>query len=140
MKIVRFIAVLAIFCISGCSTPGSKYASAHPELSPAHRQILASGKAPSGSAIEGMTKQQVQLALGRPATIETAGQQDVWTYVRETIAGNASSNLYNSASGFGSTGNLMLHSGSQQTTIEKTKVFFQGDRANLTEVSAERQQ
>jgi outer membrane protein assembly factor BamE (lipoprotein component of BamABCDE complex) len=78
---------LAACLISGCGTPGLNYAKQHPELSPAHLQILKTGKVPDGDAIAGMTREQVQIAMGvEPAQYTKVDGHDAWVYVRKTLA------------------------------------------------------
>ena len=142
MKTACFIASLAIVCLSGCSTPGSQYAKAHPELSPAHRQILTTGTIPGGGAVEGMTKEQVRLAAGNPVRVEKLSGQDVWVYVRERFLdidprndpsvkfGSGS----NSQQNFTETSNL----GPRPSIHEVKSIFFNGERATHTQLSRER--
>jgi hypothetical protein len=142
MKAACFLALLAVACISGCSTPGSQYARAHPELSPAHRQMLITGTIPGGSAVEGMSKEQVRLAMGNPARLEKFNGQDVWVYVRqkflEISPGDDPSSVYgsgpNAQRNFTETANL----GPRPSVNEVTTVFFHGDRATHTQIALER--
>ena len=142
MKAACFIASIAILCLSGCSTPGSQYAKAHPELSVAHRQIFVTGEIPGGLAVEGMTKEQIRLAVGNPARFEKYNGQDVWVYVRQRfvdINPNADpSSTYgsapNSQRNFTETANL----GARPSINEMTKIFFNGDQATHAQISRER--
>jgi outer membrane protein assembly factor BamE (lipoprotein component of BamABCDE complex) len=130
MKTICFIVVVAVFCVSGCSSPGSQYAKAHPELSPTHRNILITGRIPGGDAVEGMTKEQVKLAMGNPTKSETVNGQDVWIYVNDTgfsfVADNQS-NLTSSPS--------HADPGSRLLTTETMTIYFQGDHATVTRIS-----
>ena len=133
---------LALLCFTGCSTPGSQYAKAHPELPPAHRQILATGEIPGGIAVEGMTKAQIRLAKGNPNRSEMLNGQDVWAYIHNRFTdilpaddsgpkfGSGSSNQKN----FTETAN----SGVRPTINEVTSIFFNGDRATHAQISQER--
>jgi len=83
MKAACFLAVLGIFCFAGCSTPGSQYVRAHPELSAAHREILTTGTIPGGGAVEGMTKEQVISAIGPPESMQATKDMETLYYVEE---------------------------------------------------------
>ena len=79
--------LLASCLISGCGTPGITYAKQHPELPPAHLQILKTGKVPDGDAIAGMTREQVQIAMGvEPAQYTKVDGHDAWVYVRKNLS------------------------------------------------------
>jgi hypothetical protein len=135
MKAAYSIAVSVSLCFAGCSSPGSQYASAHPELSKAHREILRTGKMPGGSPVEGMTKEQVRLALGPPSRMNGGG--DVWVYVRER------SPDMGPGQGAGGPGGNDPHAGNgppgrPPMVNELTMVFFQKDRAMYTQISRER--
>lgn len=142
MKAACFTIALAISCFSGCSTPGSRYAKGHPELSAVHRQILTTGNVPGGFAVGGMTKEQVRLAAGNPARVERFDGQEAWVYVHERFLdidphddpgakfGSASNNQRN----FTETANL----GPRPSANEVTTVFFKGDRATHTQLSQQR--
>jgi outer membrane protein assembly factor BamE (lipoprotein component of BamABCDE complex) len=81
-----FVLLLAACLISGCGTPGQVYAKQHPDLSPAHLQILKTGKVPDGDAIAGMTREQVQIAMGvEPAQYTKVDGHDAWIYVRKNL-------------------------------------------------------
>ena len=129
-KLSALIAAAAILHLAGCaSSPRIAYVKAHPELSPAHRQILLSGKIPGGMAAEGMTKDQVKLAVGSPKRLEQTGTGDVWVYVHERfldISLNAQRN-------FTETANL----GPRPSVRETARVFFRGDRATHVQIGRE---
>jgi hypothetical protein len=83
---LSFFLLLAACFISGCGTPGQAYAKQHPELSPTQLQILKTGKVPDGDAIAGMTREQVQLAMGvEPAQYTKVDGHDAWVYVRKNL-------------------------------------------------------
>ncbi|HEY3898483.1 MAG TPA: hypothetical protein VGM54_07715 [Chthoniobacter sp.] len=88
MKFTHTLLLLLATCLlSGCGTPGQTYAKQHPELSPAHLQILKTGKVPDGDAIAGMTREQVQIAMGvDPAQYTKVDGHDAWVYVRKTLS------------------------------------------------------
>ena len=142
MKAVCFLSVLGIFCFSGCATPGSQYARAHPELSAAHREILSNGTIPGGSAVEGMTKDQVRLAVGNPTRVEKFNGRDVWIYVHQRFVdvspgedrGSAFSSGSNNQRNFTET----AHLGPRTSFNEVTTIFFDGDRATHTQITRER--
>lgn len=75
-------ALLACPGFSGCAGPRSArqaYLEAHPELDPRVRDLIAQGRVE-----EGMSREQVQAALGPPdsrrAFEEPGGTVEVWTY------------------------------------------------------------
>ena len=142
MKAACLIASLAIACLSGCSTPGSQYAKAHPELSAVQRQILISGEIPGGNAVEGMTKEQVRLAVGNPTSVEKINGQDIWVYVREksleTSPANDPSNIYGSGPNKQQNFTETAIIGPQPIIIEAKGVFFKGDRATITQIRRQR--
>ena len=117
MKLLGFIALFALSCLSGCSTPGATYARAHPELSAAHRQILAAGKVPGGSAVEGMTQEQVRLAIGVPTTFEKINGEDAWIYDHERFSEISTRNDFTARAD------------------EKMTIFFRGDRAGYAQIT-----
>jgi len=142
MKATCFLAVLAMLSFSGCSTPGSQYAKDHPELSPAHRQILQTGEIPGGLAVDGMTKEQIRLAKGNPTRSETLNGQDVWVYVHERFSDMASrddrSSPFNSGMSSQRTLRETANLGSHHSVNEVTTIFFQENRATYTKLSRER--
>src|SRR5436309_410391 len=76
--------VLVGISFASCTSPGQSYVSKHPELSAAHRQIMATGKIPSGDAVAGMTHDQVRLAMnGAPATFDKINGEEAWIYLRK---------------------------------------------------------
>src|SRR5260221_2234222 len=81
-------ALFSLCTLMGCVNQGSSYASKHPELSQAHRQILVSGKVPSGDAVAGMTREQVKMAMGGgPATLDKIDGPDAWGFAhKKTVA------------------------------------------------------
>ena len=117
MKSPCFAALLALSCLSGCSTPGATYARAHPELSPAHRQILKEGKVPGGGAVEGMTQEQVRLAIGNPSTFEKINGEDAWIYPHERLL------------------EIGTRTDFTATAEEKMTIFFRGDRAAYAQIT-----
>jgi outer membrane protein assembly factor BamE (lipoprotein component of BamABCDE complex) len=141
MKPVCLSVFLTILCFSGCSTPGSQYAKAHPELSAAHREILINGEIPGGVAVEGMTKEQIRLAIGDPTRLDTLNGQSVWVYVRQRFVDISPDK--DSASQFGS-GSFSQQNFTEKTNVgprpsikEVTTVFFNGDRATRAQLSRE---
>ena len=142
MKSACYIAAIAIFCFSGCSTPGSHYAKAHPELSPSHSKILITGEIPGGFAVAGMTKAQIRLAKGSPTKFDTLNGQDVWVYVHNRFtdiipaddSGPKNGSGPNNQKNFTETAN----SGVRPTINELTSIFFNEDRATHAQVSQER--
>lgn len=142
MKVASFLAALAIACFSGCSTPGSQYAKAHPELSRAHRTILTTGIIPGGGDVGGMSKGLIRLAAGDPARVEKVNGGDVWVYVRERLMDMSPGDDPHAQ--FGSGPNKQRNFtetaqlGPRPMIKEVTSIFFQGDRATHAAISQER--
>lgn len=143
MKIAAFSALLASALLLGaCANPGSSYASKHPELPAAHRQILLRGKIPSGDAVAGMTRAQVKLAMGSdPTTFDKINGEDAWIYVRKKAVGRES---FEDLSRSGSSSMENTHSFTESTDFSprvdidlKTTIYFQGDRATHAESTGE---
>ena len=132
MKTACVITFFALFCLSACSTVGSEYAKAHPALTQAQRQILINGKIPGGLAVDGMTKEQVRLAIGNPVSVERYNGGEAWIYLHEKMSGNTPPGQ-ETASRPGPDA-----MGPRHRKNEKTTIFFQGDRATHTQISEER--
>jgi len=130
MKAIFTIATIGILCISGCSTPGSRYANAHPELSLAHRRILVNGKMPAGTAVQGMTKEEVKIAIGAPAKTMKQNGQEVWVYTTGT------SSLFVSDSDPNSVSNTMNLGNFENSPIptQTTSIYFIGNRATFAKI------
>ena len=142
----------AIFLIaaalSGCATPGQTYASQHPELSAEQRGIFQSGKIPNGSAVAGLTREQVRLIMGRdPSQFTKVNGEDAWVWVRERmpVAGPAEEQMgaemgvVGRDSGGGGVSRYGTeaagNSASRETKPARTTVYFQGGRATRAEVT-----
>jgi outer membrane protein assembly factor BamE (lipoprotein component of BamABCDE complex) len=140
-EVTSLLFAAAIVCaFTGCATPGQTYAKQHPELSAQQVQILNTGKIPDGTAVAGMTQEQVKLAMGiEPAQYTKIDGQDAWVYVQRKL----------STTGITPTDSLGLnhHDTRNQKALEedeshapadqpqiKTTVYFQGDRATRAEV------
>lgn len=142
-RTLQIVGLLSLGVFTSCANQGQSYVRAHPELSPAHRQIFAKGQIPSGDAVAGMTREQVKLAMGRdPATFDKLNGEDVWVYSRKKMVGNSS---FDGGSRGGNARMETDHSFSQTEDLGpridvevKTSVFFQGDRATHALVTEER--
>ena len=85
-NIVCLAGIAAVLFFTGCGTPAISYAKQHPELSAEHRQIMMTGKIPDGSAVAGMTREQIQLIMGHDATQYTKiDGHDAWVYVKAKL-------------------------------------------------------
>lgn len=139
----HFILILLFGVLTSCANPGQSYLKAHPELSPAHRQIFARGEIPSGNAVAGLTREQIKLAMGHdPTTFDKANGEDVWIYCRKQMVGNSS---FDGNSRGGSARMENDHSFSQTEDLGprmdvevKTSIYFQGDRATHAQIAEER--
>jgi outer membrane protein assembly factor BamE (lipoprotein component of BamABCDE complex) len=129
-----FSTVAAAALLAGCANPGQSYASRHPELSVAHRQILSRGSIPSGDAVAGMTREQVKLAMGGdPTTFDRIDGEDAWVYAHKKMVGNS---MFDDTERAGTLRMENDHSFSQTQELGprmdvevKTTVFFKGDGA-----------
>jgi len=88
MKITIPLVLLFAACLlSACTTPGKVYAKQHPDLPPQHAKILMTGRVPDGDAIAGMTREQVQIAMGmEPTQYTKVDGHDAWVYVRKQLS------------------------------------------------------
>jgi hypothetical protein len=141
---MRSFLLLPVFAVAlligGCSTPRSAYVSQHPDLPAEHRRILLAGTIKYGDPVEGMTKEEIRLTMGKePAKTETVEGEDVWTWVRvKEQAGRAdpwdatSADSVDAGAGQAKQrkGNMAAPKGREI----KTTVFFHGDIANRVQI------
>ncbi len=139
------VGALVGMLLASCTTQGQSYVRQHPELPAAHRQILATGKIPSGDAVAGMTHDQVKLAMnGAPAIFDKINGEEAWIYVRKntpppeaidaTEAPRApAGSSFNTHDAFSAPA-----PGLDLDGMVKTTIFFQGDRATHADVSQEK--
>jgi outer membrane protein assembly factor BamE (lipoprotein component of BamABCDE complex) len=88
-----------------------------------------------------MTKEQVGLAMGSPATFLKINGDDAWVYVHQQyvdISPRSDSNStygsgFNSQRNFTETAKL----GPRPSIYEKTTIFFRGDRASHARITLE---
>lgn len=128
--------------LASCTTPGQSYVGKHPELSAAQRQILSSGKIPSGDAVAGLTHDEVRLAMnGAPAIFDKIDGQEAWTYLRKNTLPPDSIEAPRAPAG----SSLNTHDafsapnpGLDVDGMVKTTIFFQGDRATHADISQEK--
>ncbi len=142
LSCIGLLALASCFLVS-CASPGTSYADQHPELSPVQRQIFIAGHIPNGTAIAGLTREQVRMVMGRdPSVFEKIDGEDAWVFVRKkTVARNfqpvpaqaPGTNMQNNRS-------FTEEEGSAPSTTmnEKTTVFFQGNLATHAEYKEER--
>jgi outer membrane protein assembly factor BamE (lipoprotein component of BamABCDE complex) len=141
MIILRILLLLAGMAVAGCANPGQLYVSQHPEMKPAHRQILTTGKIPSGDAVAGLTRDEIRLAMGGPpAVFDKFNGQETWSYLKKNTAP-----LDPVPSGSGSSGSrsrpadLRTELGDADLNVNvRTTIFFQADRATRAEVTQEK--
>jgi hypothetical protein len=141
MNIRRILLLLAGMAVAGCANPGQSYVSNHPELSAAHRQILTTGKIPSGDAVAGLTRDEIRLAMGGPpAVFDKFNGQETWSYVKKNTAPLDSMPSGSDSSGTRSRStDLRPELGDADLNVNvKTTIFFQGDRATHAEVTREK--
>lgn len=134
--------VFAICCaFAGCASPGQAYVKQHPELPQQHQKILSTGKIPDGDAIAGMTREQIQLAMGsvEPSQYLKVDGQDAWVYVHKKLGPMGISSANDAT--FDHRDNRSRHSlaegesHSEQDQVQtKTTVYFNGGKATRAEV------
>ena len=153
MKSKSPAALLPALCLlaavlSGCATPGQTYAGQHPELSAEQRKIFQSGKIPNGTAVAGLTREQVRLVMGRdPTQFTKVNGEDAWVWVRErlSVVGPAEEQMGTEMGGVGrdSGGGGASRYGTEasgnsaprEMKPARTTVYFQGGRATRAEVA-----
>jgi hypothetical protein len=141
MTLQRILLLLAAMAVVGCANSGQTYAQQHPELTVAQRQILTTGKIPSGDAVAGLTHDEIRLAMGGPpAVFDKVDGQETWSYVKKQTA-----MLDPSASGSDSSANRARPTDLRREFEDaglnvnvRTTIFFQGDRATRAEVTQEK--
>ncbi len=132
------------FALSGCGTPGQAYAKQHPDLPPAHLQILKTGKIPDGDAVAGMTREQIQKAMGRePAQYTKVDGHDAWVYERKALVstplepvGGGGGNAMGSGGGQSGGGGRNPSGGDTQPAtpdLYRTTIIFDGEVATRAE-------
>ncbi|MEI9894726.1 MAG: hypothetical protein WDN28_12765 [Chthoniobacter sp.] len=141
MNLTTSFLVLAVaLALAGCASPAQTYAKQHPELTAKQLQILNTGKIPDGDAVAGMTREQIQLAMGvEPAQYTKIDGQDAWIYVTKklspmslTMANDATFNRRDDRSQH-SLAEGESHAPSDQPLV-KTTVYFQGNQAVKADV------
>ena len=128
--------VILFFLLASCTNEGQIYAKKHPELSPEHRRIMASGKIPDGTAVAGLTREQIRIAMGvDPYTIDRDGQEDVWIFSHKKAVSTdleaaktpADSGVLDRTHGYGET-NTEENAPRMDVDV-KTSVYFSGNIA-----------
>lgn len=138
---IPFIALVLAYTLAGCASPAQAYVKQHPELPAAHQQILNTGKIPDGNAVAGMTREQIQLAMGgtEPAQYLKVDGHDAWVYVKKKLspmgissANDATFNRRDVRSQH-SLAEGESHSPEDQPT-SKITVYFDGEKATRADV------
>jgi hypothetical protein len=82
--VIRHSGFVIAFLLAACTNEGAIYVKKHPELNPEQRRIIASGKIPDGTAVAGLTRDQIRIAMGTdPYTIDRSGDEDIWVFSRK---------------------------------------------------------
>lgn len=136
---IHYLVLTAACALAGCASPAQTYAKQHPDLSPAQVQILNTGKIPDGTAVAGMTREQVMLALGEPTQYTKVDGHDAWVYVRKQL-GTSGISSANDAT-FDHRDLRSKHSmaegeshAPQDQQLVRTTVHFDGERATRADV------
>ncbi len=141
MKHTLYALLVIAGCVfAGCASSAQSYAAKHPELNADQRKILRTGIIPDGSAVAGMTREQIRLAMGSdPNQFTKIDGADAWVYVREKtgdIMAMPTDENFGRSSSMQTTGGL-LDSQAPTRTVHTT-IMFQGDRAIRAEVSEDK--
>jgi len=137
--------VIFLVLLAACTNEGQTYVKSHPELSPEHRRIMASGKIPDGAAVAGLTRDQIRIAMGTdPYTIDREGSEDVWVFShKKAIAknpefNNTSDQVLDKTHGYGES-----HTDENAPRVDvdvKTSVYFDGNIATRARTVEEKPQ
>jgi len=142
MKLMISFVVLsaALFC-SGCVTPERAYANKHPELTNEQRKIFLNKRVTDTTAVVGLTREQIHLALGEPAQYTKIDGVDAWVYLisrasimRHPFVGpGGSTEGVSGPGGHGEAATQGQAPGLPAETEDKVKIrttiLFQGDNA-----------
>jgi hypothetical protein len=126
--------------VSGCASPRGTYVSQHPELPQDHRRILLAGTLKYGDLVEGMTKEEIRLTMGKPPTkTEMIEGEEAWIWVRvKEQAGRPdpwdATSVDSVDAGAGQTGRRKGNMAAPKGREIKTTVFFHGDIANRLQI------
>jgi len=129
-------AVILCFFVAACTNEGQTYVKKHPELTPEHRKIMATGKIPDGTAVAGLTREQIRIAMGvDPYTIDRDGNEDVWIFTHKKAVSTdleaaktpADSGVLDRTHGYGET-NTDENAPRMDVDV-KTSVYFSGNIA-----------
>jgi hypothetical protein len=140
MKFTIYFLTVALACaLIGCASRGQTYAQQHPELSAAQRQIFATGKIPDGAAVAGMTREQVQLAMGMdPAQYTKIDGQDAWVFVSKKLSPMPLTTTRADFQGPDNRNRSLMdepdNQAPQNQAQTKTTVIFSGERAVRADV------
>ena len=137
---ISALLVVSALLAAGCTSPRQDYVSQHPELTAEHRKIMLSGQLTDHAPVAGMTRDQIQLAMGvEPAQYTKVDGQDAWVYVTKKLspmnlsdANDATFNHQDNRSRH-SLAEGESHAPSDQPTV-KTTVYFQGNVATKADV------
>lgn len=140
--ILRSLTLLALTILASCAGPAGDYAKQHPQLPPAHRDFLRTGKVPAGDAVAGMTHEEVKLAMrGFPDAYDKIDGQEAWVYTRKKTVptterdANATMGSNGRPEAFAQSDNL----GPGTDVMVKTTILFQGNVATQAETVEQRQ-
>ncbi len=138
--LVPFLLAAVAAAFGGCATPAQTYAKQHPELTPEQVQIFNTGRIPDGTAVAGMTQEQVKIAMVvEPVQYTKVDGQDAWIYVQKKLSAGGITPIDPTIDRRDKRSRESLmdsesHAPSDQPLI-KTTVYFQGDRATRADVA-----
>lgn len=142
LKSLSTVVLLAFAAaVVGCASPAQTYAKQHPELSAAQLQMLNTGKISDGTAVAGMTREQVQLVMGvEPTQYTKVDGQDAWVYITKKLSPMSISSANDAT--FSHRDNRSQHAlaegeshSPQDQPVTRTTIYFQGNVATKADVS-----
>jgi len=139
--------VITLCLLSACTNEGQIYAKKHPELTLAQRRILATGKIPDGTAVAGLTREQIRIAMGTdPYTIDRTSEEDVWIFSHKKaiskdpeFANTPANAVLDKTHGYGESNNNEENAPRVDVDV-KTTVYFDGNIATHAHTVEEKAQ
>ncbi len=130
-------ALLSSVVFSSCASSGKSYADSHPSLTAEQKNIVVKGKIPDGSAVAGMTKEDIRATMrGDPSQFTTVNGTEAWVYVRDSDDGpSLAPEMQNTSPGHMG-GDPTVSAAEMDAGLVKvhTTVLFENGRATRAEV------
>jgi outer membrane protein assembly factor BamE (lipoprotein component of BamABCDE complex) len=145
--LIRYSSIFAALgLLAACTNEGQTYVKSHPELNPVQRKMIITGKIPNGTAVAGLTRDQIRLAMGvDPYTIDRQGDEDVWVFTHKKAVASDPAFAETAASGALDKEHGYSETDTEQKTPRidvdvKTSVYFQGNIATHAQTVEEKSQ